>query len=166
MEYVELDTETVRQMLQQLGELCINWKPEMQDILDRMRQKADKRFEQSGPGWTPWAESTRRGRERMSKRGKAANGGILELSSALRNSVTKPNAPSSIQTATNDEATLGSTLSYAAIQNFGGTINTRGHSITIPARQFLDITEADAKEYEAVLLRGIQERIDISTRSF
>lgn len=160
-----IDTDAIRKALNRLADE-ISFYPEMKMILSQMMKRADKKFIEQGPGWAAHAPATRRSREYAQRRGRMAAGvGVedkLQLTLALRHSVTRPNDANSLAESDAYTAHLGSNLDYALLQNEGGTINVKGHNITIPSRPFLVIEDDDKYDYAKIILKGIERRINAS----
>lgn len=95
---------------------------------------------------------------------------ILQDKGYLRNSFTIPGAPEQESSTHGEEVRLATHVDYAAIHNYGGTIEHPGtkdgfgqgieippHSIVIPARPFDQFRDQDMEELNQVVERYINE---------
>ncbi|MFV8250242.1 phage virion morphogenesis protein [Bdellovibrio bacteriovorus] len=95
---------------------------------------------------------------------------ILQDKGFLRGSFTIPNGPMQEMSKSGEEVRLATHIPYAAIHNFGGTIQHPGtrngfgrgvlikpHSITIPARPFDQFREKDLTEMNELMEKYINE---------
>lgn len=79
-------------------------------------------------------------------------GSILELHGALVSTMAHTAAPWA--------ATWGSNMVYAAIHNFGGPIHFKaGHTIIMPQREYLGLSDANAAEMEDLALVWLQSKL-------
>ena len=124
-----------------------------------LRQK-DQLFQASrDPDGNTWTKLSTKAERRKTKKNRltdeqiAAKGGnfkshkILVDTGELKNSLTSPQAPYQVGSTTGNVVELGTNVPYAAIQNFGGTIqNPKGYSIVIPPRPFIGFGANDDKQ--------------------
>ena len=103
-------------------------------ILDRFER-------QRGPDGEPWTPSLRAEQE---------NGQTLTDSAHLRQSIT--------WNATGDGVEIGTNKVYAAIHQFGGQAGRR-HSVTLPPRPFLGLSDDDRDEIAAIIEDHIAETL-------
>lgn len=109
-----------------------------------------------GNNWEKLSARTEAGRKKGKKN---SSNKILMDTGALRNSLADANATGGVRDTTGNEVTLGTNLPYAAIQNFGGTIQIpmtqngfgRGiiipaHKVVIPARPFIGFGAKDDEQ--------------------
>ena len=137
-------------------------------ILTILIGQKDNLFDQSvGPDGETWAPLSKRAiANRNKKNAKVKNKTrqsdghkILMDTGVLRNSLTNAGAPYSLAAISGNEIVVGTNVPYAAIQNFGGTIQNPGtengfgigihikpYTITIPARPFIGFGDSDEKE--------------------
>ena len=144
------DTE-VTALLQRLRNAVGNMQPIMQDIGEGIMERTKQRFVTStapdGGKWLPNAKSTystlahRLGKSSLTKDGKVNGKGATNLSNK------KPLIGESKSlmrefhvSANSNSVTVGNSMIYAAIHQFGGQAGRRG-KVTIPARPFLPITK-------------------------
>lgn len=79
-------------------------------------------------------------------------GSILWLHGALGSTISSSAAPWG--------ATWGSNLVYAAIHNFGGPIKFKsGHTMHMPQREYLGLSDANAQEMEDLGLVWLQSKL-------
>lgn len=103
-------------------------------IAGTMADKVEQNFEEEGrPKWQDLAPST------IEQRGRKGRwpGKILQRDGQLAASISARS--------TQDSATVGSNLIYAAIHQFGGQAGP-GRRVTIPARPYLQLTPDDISE--------------------
>lgn len=131
---MDINLKVATPALERLAQKLADKTPVHRMIAGTMADKVEENFEQEGrPDWMDLAESTE------AKRLKKGNwpGKKLQVSGGLA---------SSVSTAWDaNSATVGSNLEYAAIHQFGGQAG-RNRAVTIPARPFLQLTEADVEE--------------------
>ncbi|MBN2895038.1 MAG: phage virion morphogenesis protein [Campylobacterales bacterium] len=139
--------EEIRTTLSKLHDATHNMHPMMAEIGNMLINEIDETFEDEGrPKWTPLSRTTLRlgytnmGKSKKKKthpnNGKVSKGferKILQKSGRLRGSITKE--------ITNNSATVGTNLEYAAIHQFGGMAG-RGRKVKIPARPYMPINKA------------------------
>lgn len=114
-----------------------------------------------GP-WKPLKKATARRRVKKIPKKKRKKGfKILQDNGVLRQSMTTDGAPEQETSIDGDEVSLASNVEYAAIHNFGGTINHPGtengfgrgikippHKINIDARPFDQFTPTHIREHK------------------
>lgn len=157
---VKLDDAPVQAVLRQLRTLAGDLTPLFQKIGDQVVTDTKIRFEHGrGPGGVPWKPSHR---ARMT--------GLLTLvgeTGDLRRGINRR--------ADADGVTVGATVHYAAIHQFGGVIKAKNAkalrfrigdqwvtraSVTIPARPFLGIDDADRAEILAIATDHLHDATD------
>ncbi|MEW5745263.1 MAG: phage virion morphogenesis protein [Nitrospirota bacterium] len=131
------DKEALR-LLTDLQGRGANMSPVMRQIAGIMHDAVEQNFEAEGrPRWRP------------SKRALMQQGKTLQKSGQLAASIAQKHDARS--------ARVGTNTVYAAIHQFGGKAG-RGRKVTIPARPFLKLTDADIEEIKEALrnylLRG------------
>lgn len=91
-----------------------------------------------------WNKRKKDGSRTLSKKGRTARAGrlILTDSARLRNSISYNASAAGV--------TIGTSVIYAAIHQFGGPAG-RGHKVTIPPRPFLLFQDEDISYYERLL---------------
>jgi phage virion morphogenesis protein len=130
--------------------------PAMRDIGASLVTSTVRRFEiEEGPDGSPWPKSVR---------ALAEGGQTLTESARLRQSITYIAAPSSVE--------VGTDVAYAGVHQDGKTIKpvsaqaltfrigaawVTAKEVTIPARPFLGIDEADEAEIGAILTDHVGE---------
>lgn len=133
-QFMDITLKTVTPGLEKLAKKLANKTPVHRMVAGTMADKVEENFEKEGrPDWMDLAESTKAQRE---KRG-TWPGKKLQEHGDLASSI-NPQWDA-------DRATVGTGLEYAAIHQFGGQAG-RNRAVTIPARPFLQLTEADAEE--------------------
>lgn len=132
---VKLDNKEVQDALIKVAQKCENLKPLMKNIAGIMADFTEENFAQEGrpDKWQELAKST------IKRRTKTGHypGKILQVEGQLATSITTQYD--------SESAVIGSNLEYAAIHQIGGNTG-KGKKITIPARPYLNIPEADIKE--------------------
>lgn len=142
------------------------------DLGEHLLISVEDRFETEtdpdGEKWEPLSPATIasafRRRHRGKKATKRAKGGgrtetaaarrfaerkkILFLEGALRGGIT--------YRATEDELQVGSVLKYARIHQLGGEAGRKGSRVTIPARRYLGLSEADRRAFAEILTRHLR----------
>lgn len=145
---IQLDDREVREALSRLQKRLGDLTPVMREIGELIVERAKQRFETStapdGSRWAPNSEATlgamlaRSGANfrkdgSLSKRGaarRAAKKPLVDTGTLMRQTFYR---------ATANEVTVGNSMVYAAIHQFGGQAG-RGRKVTIPARPFLPVT--------------------------
>jgi phage virion morphogenesis protein len=123
---VENKGKTVAPLLEQLGSI-------IQDAIG-------DNFEQQGrPAWQPLKASTLKERTKL-----GYTGPILQRTGKLKRSITR-------KTGTNF-VIVGTNLEYAAIHNFGGPTG-RNHSVDMPKREFVTLTDLDINDLEKTAIK-------------
>ena len=155
----------VQAALRRAGDRLADCTPLMRDVGASLVQSTRERFDsQSGPDgkrWRPLSADTVIGRlggvgrtytKKMQFRAKARRGmasmRILFRQGHLRNSITAR--------AGADRVEVGTNLVYGAIHQFGGPAG-RGRKITIPARPYLGLSDADADRVEGLVQDYLRE---------
>lgn len=108
---IQLDDSQVRQRLEQLMGALADSRPLMAGIAAELAAQTELTFHDQGPGWEKLKPATIRARQQAGK----WPGPILQVSNALARSITARSGA--------DFAQLGSNMPYAAIHQFGGTID-------------------------------------------
>ena len=109
-------------------------KAAMEEIGEMLTSSTVERFDTStAPDGTPWPVSQRAERE---------GGKTLVDTGRMRGSIGYEASP--------DQVVVGSNLVYARIHQLGGETG-RGHTVTLPERPYLGISEDDIKEARAIL---------------
>ena len=143
---VEVSDRTLRAALGRLAERVGNMRPLMQALGEDIMERAKQRFETStgpnGERWQPNARATIEAfiasRGGMGKRGINKKG--MGLAMAKRPLIDHGDLRRQFSVvATDRSVTIGNSMIYAAIHQFGGEAG-RGHKTHIPARPFLPVT--------------------------
>ena len=148
---IDVQDEAVQSALDRLAEKLDNVQPALKEIGDDIMQRTKDRFGMSpvgqAPDGTPWqanAPATLAAWLGSSKRYRKKSGELnaagLRHLAAKRPLIGKSGDLSREfhVAAGPHDVVIGSTMVYAAIQQFGGKAG-RGHRVTIPARPFLQI---------------------------
>lgn len=118
-----------------------------EEVGEALVSSARERFETGeSPSGEKWKES-----ERVKKKG----GTTLRDKSHLYNSIGYKASPNMVAVGA-PKPSAGSPVEYAAIHQFGGETG-RNHSVDMPARPYIGISEADIEEARAILLDHIKE---------
>ncbi|MBF0139803.1 MAG: phage virion morphogenesis protein [Magnetococcales bacterium] len=140
--------EAVQNALQDLQARGRSLGPALKEIGEHMVESTQDRFDAEqdpdGRTWAPLAEATKK---RISEfNGKTPRGGehILRDSRYLRQSITYQVA--------GDELRVGTIAVYGAIHQLGGEAGPTAHRVSIPARPFLGVSDAD-QEYALEVIR-------------
>lgn len=131
---IRIDNKAVEEALLKVASKCEDMKPLMKNIAGIMADAVEENFEQEGrpDKWQELAESTIKHR----KKTKHWPGKILQVEGQLATSITTQYD--------NESAVIGSNLAYAAIHQLGGQAG-KGKKVTIPARPYLNLNDADIK---------------------
>ena len=146
------------------------------DLMTIMLGEKDKLFEnEQAPDGTSWEKLSQRRAKTQDKKSKKSAAQIEKLnkiagnnfkshkvlhdSGHLQKSLSISGAQGQFNSTAGNEVSLGTSVSYAAIQNFGGTIQIPmtkngfgmgitipAHKVTIPARPFMGFGSADESE--------------------
>ena len=132
---IRIDNKVVQDALLKVAAKAETLRPLLKNLAGIMADATEENFSQQGrpDKWQELAEST------IKKRKKAGHwpGQILQVEGRLASSIT---------TQYDDEsAVIGSNLDYAAIHQLGGQAG-KNKSVSIPARPYLKLSEADFKE--------------------
>lgn len=131
--------EQIMQDLQRLERSVGDLSPALEEIGDVLIESTKQRFNSGeGPDGQPWAENSPVTIDRKGRNQPLIDEGTLaeQLSYAV----------------TGNQLEVGSSMEYAAMQQFGGTKSEFPHLWgDIPARPFLGISEADAAEILAIV---------------
>lgn len=132
---IKLDNKDVESKLLDLAKRSETLRPLMKNIAGIFAYSTEENFKEEGrpDKWTDLAESTKKQR---TKKGHYP-GQILQISGQLVSSISTYYD--------NDSAVIGSNLDYAAIHQLGGQAG-KNQSVTIPARQYLQLTQDDFEE--------------------
>lgn len=144
---IEVQDQQVRAALAELSQRAGNMRPVLQAIGDDIMERAKERFGTStGPDGKRWQPNARATIEAfIAKRGGFGKKGINKKGQGLamgKKPLVGESRDLSRQfhvSADSNSVTVGNSMAYAAIQQFGGKAG-RGHCVTIPARPFLPIT--------------------------
>jgi len=107
---IQLDASQLRQHLDRLMDALNDSRPMMAGIAATLAAQTELAFQDQGPGWEKLKPATVRARERMGRGPEP----ILQVTNALARSITTRSGPGF--------ARIGSNVPYAAIHQFGGTI--------------------------------------------
>lgn len=132
---IKLDNKEVLTRLQELASRGENLRPLMKNIAAIMATATEDNFKDEGrpDKWIDLSETTKKQRQKIGK----YPGQILQVSGQLA---------SSVSTAYDDNsAVIGSNLAYAAIHQLGGQAG-KNNKTTIPARQYLKLTDDNFEE--------------------
>lgn len=137
---IELDDAGLGRALDALISAAGDLRPAMEDIGAYMEASTVQRFEdQRAPDGQPWLPSIRAREE----------GGLTLVDKGhLRGSIT--------HLAGAREVEVGSNLVYAAIHQLGGQAG-RGHRVTLPAREYLGVSDDDEVEIHTILADFLRE---------
>lgn len=146
---IEVRDNGVREALNALAERTANMKPILQKIGEDIKERTKLRFSTStgpdGQRWAPNARSTiealiakRRG---FGKRGINKKGQALAMSKKPLIGESRDLSREFHVHADQASVTIGNTMRYSAIQQFGGLAG-KGRKVKIPARPFLPIRES------------------------
>jgi len=147
-----LENPTLRKMLTDL--------PNRKEVHALISQAIAENFDKEGPGWTPLKASTilrsvSRKIRREIRQGKRQIEGarkILQRTGVLKKSVTTPGAKGHVHRVEGINLMWGTDLVYAAIHQHGGTIQRGDHTITVPARPYLKLSDFWKLEIETFAL--------------
>lgn len=154
---VAIDDAEVRAALAGLAAAAADLTPAMDEIgatvADHARDRFERQQDPDGRPWKPHAPATilrrllRGGGRRTGRTGRPGfNPQILLDTGRLRDSIT--------HRAARDSVTIGTNVVYAAIHQLGGQAG-RGRKVTIPARPFLGLDDADREDIPAILRRHL-----------
>lgn len=146
---VEVDDAEIRRVLQRLIDAGINPRPALLEIGEELVDSTKKRFgSQSGPDGVPWKRNAPSTIKRKGRDQPLTGGGTLmdQIHPQLSG---------------NDTLEVGSSLVYAAMQQFGGTKSEFPHLWDdIPARPFIGISDADEDKIIDIFNQYLQDQID------
>ena len=132
---IKCDNQEVNKRLLELAQRGGNLRPLMKNIAGIFAYSTEENFANEGRP-DKWLDLSERTKKQRKKSGHWP-GQILQVSGQLA---------SSISTYYDDEsAIIGSNLDYAAIHQLGGQAG-KNKSVSIPARPYLKLSEADFKE--------------------
>jgi phage virion morphogenesis protein len=115
--HIKINAQGVSDLIHKLIDNSIKTGPAMKAIAGIMHDSVEENFAQQGrPRWAPWSNSTKRYRNRVKK----LNGKILQLSGQLAASISSESS--------DVKAIVGTNKDYAAIHQFGGTIEKAARS--------------------------------------
>ena len=146
---ITVEDKDVRSTLAELQQRASNLRPIMQTIGEDILERTKQRFSTStGPDGRRWAPNSRVTIERyIASKGGFGKKGVTKKGAGIAMSK-KPLIGHSgdlsrqfFVRSDNRSVTIGNSMIYAAIQQFGGQAG-RGRKVTIPARPFLPITES------------------------
>lgn len=169
---INVQDAEVKALLKRLSETGQNMRPIYQDIGEGIMERTKQRFSTGvgpdGVKWLPNAQATysilanRLGKSNLGKDGRINSKGANKL--ANKKPLIGETGDLARQfhvSATNDSVTIGNSMIYAAIQQFGGKAG-RNKKITIPARPFLPVT-IDGQLYpqeQQSILNTLNEHLD------
>lgn len=132
---IKIDNKAVNEKLLELAKRGENLRPLMKNIAGIFASSTEENFKEEGrpDKWTDLAESTKKQRTKQKK----WSGQILQVSGQLAASVNTQYD--------DDSAVIGSNKDYAAIHQLGGKAG-RNKKVSIPARPYLLLTDADYEE--------------------
>lgn len=132
---IKIDNKAVNEKLLELAKRGENLRPLMKNIAGIFASSTEENFKEEGrpDKWTDLAESTKKQRTKQKK----WPGQILQVSGQLAASVNTQYD--------DDSAVIGSNKDYAAIHQLGGKAG-RNKKVSIPARPYLLLTDADYEE--------------------
>ena len=132
---IKIDNKAVNEKLLELAKRGENLRPLMKNIAGIFASSTEENFKEEGrpDKWTDLAESTKKQRTKQKK----WPGQILQVSGQLAASVNTQYD--------DDSAVIGSNKDYAAIHQLGGNAG-RNKKVSIPARPYLLLTDADYEE--------------------
>ena len=132
---IKIDNKEVNERLLELAERGENLRPLMKNIAGILASSTEDNFREEGrpDKWQDLAESTKKQRTKKRK----WPGQILQVEGKLAASVNTQYD--------DDSAVIGSNLDYARIHQLGGQAG-KNHSVTIPARPYLKLTDSDMQE--------------------
>jgi phage gpG-like protein len=134
--------------------------PNRKEVHALISQAIAENFDKEGPGWAPLKAQTilrsvSRKMRRDIKQGKRSMEGarkILQRTGLLKKSVTTPGAQGHIHRMEGSNLVWGTDLMYAAIHQHGGTVQRGDHTINIPARPYLKLSDFWKLEIETFAL--------------
>jgi phage virion morphogenesis protein len=136
--YVTIDDKEVRKDLEEFMEKCGNLRVPLKAFGEHMLLVTEERFSgehgPSGIAWMPLSPATLK-----TKKGTK----ILTENSNLRDRI--------IYSADARKMAYGTNVVYGAIHQFGGQAG-RGRKVSIPARPFLGMDEADMEEWRRAII--------------
>jgi len=156
---VEVDHKAFNAALSRLAQATENAEPILRGIGEYLRNSTADRFKSQtdpdGNPWTPLSPDYQADKDNNPDK-------ILTLNGYLRKIVFQVEG---------DAVLVGSNMEYAAIHQFGGTIRPKTAralkfgdrmvaSVTIPARPYLGISDADAAEVEALVSDYLQGALE------
>ena len=131
---IKLDNKEVESRLLDWIKRSENLRPLMKNIAGIMADSTEENFKEEGrPKWKDLSEKTKTARKKTGH----YPGQILQVSGQLALSVTTQYDDTS--------AVIGSNKVYAAIHQLGGQAG-KSKKTTIPARQYLKLTDSEYKE--------------------
>ena len=132
---IKLDNKEVESRLLDLAKRSENLRPLMKNIAGIFAYSTEENFKEEGrlDKWIDLAESTKKQRTKTGH----YPGQILQVSDQLASSINTYYD--------NDSAVIGSNLDYAAIHQLGGLAG-KNHSVTIPVRPYLSLSDSDYEE--------------------
>lgn len=143
---INVTDATLRNALSALAQRMDDMRPAMQalgeDIMERTKQRFETSTGPDGRRWLPNAQATIEAfiasRNGFGKRGITKKGAALAM--GKRPLIDGGDLARQFHVAaTGNSVTIGNSMVYAAIHQFGGQAG-RGHKVNIPARPFLPVT--------------------------
>jgi len=130
MQPIEIETRYLDKIQELMGQMIQQGKdmrPLMRRVAGDMHDAVEENFEHQGrePGWQSLSTAYARYKAKKKKSGKSR---ILEFSGRLRSSITEYSDATS--------AVVGTNLRYAAIHQFGGTIDINSHSRRLTLKKY------------------------------
>ena len=131
---IKIDNKKVEKALLEIAQKTSNLRPLMKNIAGIMADSTEENFKEEGrPKWKDLSEKTKTARRKTGH----YPGQILQVSGQLAMSITTHYD--------NESAIIGSNKVYAAIHQLGGLAG-KNKKVSIPARQYLKLTDDDFKE--------------------
>ena len=138
--------------LQALAQRCNHLSPAMRDIGGVLTESTKQRFDTTtGPDGREWAPNT--GFVSVKKQKEGAGSQPLTLQGILGDTI-------DYQLLGDDGVMVGSNMDYAAMQQFGGTVQQFPHLWgDIPARPFLGVSPADETKILHIIQRYLESAL-------
>ena len=142
---ITVDDKAVRSLLAEIQRRGASPRPALKAIGEYMLRRTDERFRaETDPDGNPWQPLSAATLEKKKPGLKILQGDT----NLLRDEINYRVDSSSVG--------IGTALDYGAIQQLGGKAG-RGHKVTIPARPYLGVNDADLKEFAAILADYLTE---------
>lgn len=141
---IHIDDAGLRELLDRLVQRLSDLTPVMRQFSELMIEASQRAFDDRRNAWddlTPWRELAPATQKRKIKTGRSVED-ILQQSGLLVSSIGQP-ATHGVLKVGPFEALVGTNVPYAAAHQFGAKIKRGSGSITLPARPFLGVDDAD-----------------------